>query len=82
MAKAATYFVIYKKGEGIVSKLKVTTNDPSLSWFEEKEGIYTIKSISAYLKYDELKNGFFPCRKKDTIISKYKIENNRFVEIK
>lgn len=77
-----SYIVIYQKGNGIISKLKVGTGDPTLSWFEEKTGIYTIRSISAYLKYDELKDGFFPYREKDTIISKYKIENNRFVEIK
>ena len=77
-----SYLVIYKKGNGVISKLKVSSGDPVLSWFEEKAGIYTIKSISAYFKYDEIKREFFPFREKDTIISKYKIEDNRFVEIK
>ena len=77
-----SYVCVYQKGSGIISKLKVATGDHILSRFEEKDGIYTIKSISAYLKYDEQKNGFYPFLEKDTIISKYKIENNRFVEIK
>lgn len=77
-----SYVGIYQKGNGIISKLKVATGDPTLSWFKEKAGIYTIKSILAYLKYDEQKNGYFPYREKDTIISKYKIENDRFVKIK
>ncbi|WP_264566393.1 hypothetical protein [Flavobacterium sp. N3904] len=76
-----SYLCIYQKGNGIVSKLKISTNDPIQNTYEEKTNIYTIKTVSAILKYDELKNGFFPYRSKDTIVSKYKIENNRFVKI-
>lgn len=76
------YLCIYQKGVGIVSKLKISSNDPNLIHFEEKNEIYIIKSLSSYLKYDEGKNGFYPYLEKDTIVSKYKIENKRFVEIK
>ena len=76
-----SYLCIYQKGNGIVSKLKISTNDPIQKRYKEKAGIYTIETVSTILKYDELKDGFFPYRVKDTIISKYKIENNRFIKI-
>lgn len=75
------YLCIYQKGIGVVSKLKISSNDPILSRYSEKKNIYIIKSISSLLKYDEDKNGFYPYIEKDTIISKYKIESNRFVKI-
>lgn len=77
-----SYLGIYQKGNGIVSKLKISSNDPVQNRYEEKDGIYTIKSVSAILKYDEQKNGYYPYKSKDTITSKYKIENYRFVKIK
>lgn len=77
-----SYLCIYQKGIGIVSKLKIATDDPNWSKYEEKQNIHIIKSISSMLRYEEQKNGYYPYIAKDTIVSKYKIENNRFVKIK
>lgn len=77
-----SYLCIYQKGVGVVSKLKVVSNDPDWVFYEKKKDTYVIKLIRSFLKYDELKNGYYPYTDKDTIFYKYKIENNRFVKIK
>jgi len=75
------YYCIYNStNNSIVSKLKVQSTDPVLSNFEEKDGIYTIKS--RYFKFIP-KEG--PCNtiviQKDSAISKYRIKDNRFVQL-
>lgn len=76
------YLCIYQKGIGVVSKLKIVSNDPDLVIYEKKKDVYIIKLLHSFLKYDEIKNGYYPFIFKDTIFYKYKIENNRFVKIK
>lgn len=77
------YWCIYQKGVGIVSKIKFSANDPIEIYPEYKNGILTtISSIMVY-RYQETKEGsnlIYP--EKDTLLSKYKIEKNKFIKIK
>ncbi|MES2487016.1 MAG: hypothetical protein V4581_13860 [Bacteroidota bacterium] len=74
------YYCIYNRNtNAVVSKLKVQSTDPVSSYFEEKDDIYTIKS--RYFKFVPVEA---PCSIKiqnDSAISKYRIENNRFVQL-
>ncbi|MET3047501.1 hypothetical protein [Flavobacterium covae] len=56
------------------------SSDPILSFCKENKGIYTIKSFIKTYKYNELndKNQFL----EDSIIKKYKIDKNQFIEVK
>ena len=75
-----SYLCVFEKRNGVVSKIKITSSDPILSGFKEKHGVYTVNSYKNQLKYKEDEDQ--PYFYFDSIISKYKIENNRFVEIK
>ncbi|WP_026715328.1 hypothetical protein [Flavobacterium daejeonense] len=74
------YLCIYEKNEGVVSKIKLMSSDPILSGFEEINGVYTITSYKIKSEYDDLKKRIYYSQ--DSIVSKYTIENNRFVKIK
>lgn len=74
-----TYLCIYQKGIGVVSKIKMSSDEPILSRCKEDKGIYTIKSYMYVYKVEdtnENKSYFI----KDSITTKYKIENNQFVK--
>ncbi len=76
------YWCIYQKGIGVVSKIKFSSNDPISIYPEKKNGVITTTSFILVYRYKETKEGgnlIYPER--DSLISKYKIENNRFVEI-
>ncbi|WP_264566394.1 hypothetical protein [Flavobacterium sp. N3904] len=75
-----TYLCIYQNGNGVVSKIKTASSDPLLSGCKEKNGIYTITSFNSVFKIDD-SVGYRKYFRTDSIIAKYKIENNRFVEI-
>lgn len=76
-----SYLCIYENKKGVVSKIKTTSSDPIMSECQEKDGIYTIKSFIKVYKSDDTPENkkYFV---KDSIVTKYKIENNRFVKIK
>lgn len=75
------YWCLYQKGIGLVSKIKMSSNDPILSDYKEKNGVYTIKSFISVLKSEDTpENKIYFVR--DSIVTQYKIENNRFVKIK
>ena len=68
------------RNDRIVSKLKIRTSDPVLSKTHVKENIYFVKSLYRRYKYSELDDrAFFEA---DSLLNKYKIENNEFVEVK
>lgn len=75
-----SYLCVFEKKNGVVSKIKIASSDPILAGCKEKEGIYTVYSYMSQFKYTEEDDQ--PYFYRDSIISKYKIENNRFVEIK
>lgn len=77
------YWCIYQKGLGVVSKIKFSADDPIFIYHEYKNGILTTTSKIMVYKYKETKEGgnlIYP--QADSLVSKYKIENNRFVKIK
>jgi hypothetical protein len=76
-----TYLCIYQNGNGVVSKIKTTSSDPIYSGCREKKGIYTIYSYKSVFKLDNTAE-YTKYFVQDSIITKYKIENNRFVKIK
>lgn len=77
------YWCIYQKGVGVVSKIKFSSNDPISIYPEKKNGFFTTTSYILVYRYKETKEGGnLIYHERDSLISKYKIENNRFVEIK
>ncbi|KOS08122.1 hypothetical protein AM493_20275 [Flavobacterium akiainvivens] len=79
---ADVYYCIYNAGTNtVVSKLKVQSSDPVHNHFEEKNGVYTIKSYYHNFNYIDR-----PCNdivlKNDSLIMLYKIQDNRFVQVK
>ena len=76
------YWCIYQIGVGVVSKIKFSSNDPITASPEKKNGIITIVSERPVYVYKETVNRNLITEKRETNISKYKIANNRFVEIK
>jgi hypothetical protein len=76
------YWCIYQIGVGVVSKIKFASNDPILTLPEKKNGVITTISYRPVYVNKETKDGNLIYQGRETIISKYKIENNRFVEIK
>jgi len=74
-----SYLCVFEKRNGVVSKIRISSSDPILSGFRENEGVYSVNTYMRQFKYtEEGKPHFY----RDSIITKYKIENNRFVEIK
>jgi len=76
------YWCIYQIGTGVISKIKFFANYPIPSYPEKKNGIITIVSKRPVYIYKETVSGNLIREERETNISKYKIENNRFVEIK
>lgn len=77
------YWCIYQKGKGVLSKIKFSANDPILIYPEYRNGVLTITSKILIYKYKETKEGGnLICPQTDSLVSKYKIENNRFLKIK
>jgi hypothetical protein len=74
------YLCIYEKNEGVVSKIKLMSSDPILSGFKEINGVYAITSYKSISVYDESKDRIY--YRQDSIVTKFKIENNRFVKMK
>ncbi|WP_237421149.1 hypothetical protein [Flavobacterium sp. Sd200] len=76
------YYCIYNStANTVVSKLRVQSSDPILSYCEEKDGIYTIRS--RYFKFipEENTPSHNMETKRDSTVSKYRIRNNRFVQL-
>ena len=68
------------KNNKIVSKLKIRTSDPILSSTLFRKDIYEVKSFYKRYKYIETEDrSIF---ENDSLFNKYKIENNKFVEVK
>ena len=64
----------------IVSKLKIHSSDPVVSRTKLEKDIYIVKSLYRRYKYNEVEDkAFFEI---DSLINKYKIENNKFIELK
>lgn len=76
------YLCIYQKGIGIVSKIKIFSKGSIYIYPEVKNGIYSTISNTIVYKFKETKEGNLIYQEQKELISKYKIENNRFVKLK
>lgn len=74
------YLCIYEKNKGVISKIKIISSEPIRSKFKENKGYYTITSYKLKSEFNELTKRIDYSQ--DSIVTKFKIENNRFVPMK